>query len=73
MTNFLHLNQLNARLSNERARLSIAKNPKEIALRKVWVKQLENEIAAENKFLGADTKPEITPDQAAAMLAELGI
>lgn len=52
MTDFSHLDALQVGLSHERDRLAKAKKPGEIALRKVWVAQYENEIAAEYKFLG---------------------
>ena len=42
-----HLSALQLRLSNERARLAAATSPGEIAMRKVWVAQIEKEIAQE--------------------------
>ena len=42
-----HLSALQLRLSNERARLAAATRPGEIAMRKVWVAQIEKEIAQE--------------------------
>lgn len=47
-----HLDALELNLSNERARLAAATSPKEIALRRVWVAQLEKEVASELAFLG---------------------
>ena len=47
-----HLTALHTGLMNAKARLAAAKNEGEIALRKVWVSQLEKEIASECKFLG---------------------
>ena len=52
MTDLTHLNALELNLSHERVRLSQATNQQDIALRKVWVAQLEREIADERKFLG---------------------
>lgn len=42
-----HLNALQTRLSNERARLASAKTDQERAMRSVWVAQCEKEIARE--------------------------
>lgn len=47
-----HLDALELNLSHERARLAAAKSPKEIAMRKVYVAQLEKEVAGELAFLG---------------------
>jgi len=44
-----HLNALQVSLSNERSRLANAKTEGEKALRSVWVKQLEKEVASEEK------------------------
>lgn len=52
-----HLNALQVRLSHEKARLGSAKTASEIALRCVWVKGIEREIAAERTFLGIDEIP----------------
>lgn len=46
-----HLSALQFRLSNERIRLSQATNKDEIALRSVWVKQMEKEVQGEIEFL----------------------
>ena len=46
-----HLSALQLRLSNERIRLSQATNKDEIALRSVWVKQMEKEVQGEIEFL----------------------
>lgn len=54
MTDFSHLNALELNLSHERVRLSQATAAQDIALRKVWVVQLEREIANEYAFLGID-------------------
>ena len=45
-----HLSALQLRLSNERARLAAATRPGEIELRKVWVAQIEKEIAQERIY-----------------------
>lgn len=45
-----HLNALQLRLSNERNYLAKAKTEKEKALRKVWIEQIEKEIAIEATF-----------------------
>mgnify|MGYP003404284030 FL=1 len=42
-----HIDALQLRLSNERIRLNNAKSDKERELRKVWVRQIEDEIALE--------------------------
>jgi hypothetical protein len=47
-----HLTALTRRLSNEKVALAIAKGAQEIALRTVWVAQIEKEIASEYAFLG---------------------
>ena len=49
-----HLTTLHRMLVAERARLVKAQYDSEIAIRKVWVSQLEKEIAAEMEFLGMD-------------------
>lgn len=58
--NFSHLDALNLNLSNERMRLANAKTFEEIELRKVWVTQLEKEVAAERKFLGLADEIEVS-------------
>lgn len=62
-----HLNALELRLSNERNRLAQAKTNKERELRKVWIAQIEKEIASERNFVGKET--EMSDDE---LLAELG-
>lgn len=52
MSNLSHLSALQVRLSNERVYLSNAKTEKEKVLRKVWISQIEKEIACEKKFTG---------------------
>lgn len=48
-----HLDVLNLCLSNERIRLAAATTESEIALRTVWVAQLDREVAAELAFTGS--------------------
>jgi hypothetical protein len=66
-----HLNALQLRLSNERNYLAKAKTEGERALRKVWIAQIEKEIAGEEKFL-AKQEPEVemTDDELLAALSE---
>lgn len=55
MADLTHLNALETRLSNERnylAREENTLNRKGIAIRKIWISQIQKEIAAEYKFLG---------------------
>ncbi len=60
-----HLDALNVRLSNERARLASAKTPKEVEARKVTVAQVEKEIEGELKFLGltVETASDLSDDE----------
>jgi hypothetical protein len=50
-----HLDALELNLSHERVRLAEATSPEEVALRRVWVSQLEREVAGERAFLGQST------------------
>ena len=64
-----HLEALTFRRFNEAARLRLAKTDAERALRKVWLAQIDKEIAQEIVFLGkADDLPAMTDDE---LLAEL--
>lgn len=54
---FSHLNALQYGLHREQERLNAATNAQEIALRTVWVAQLEKEVAAEYAFLGIEPQP----------------
>jgi len=68
-----HLNALETRLSHERAYLAAAKTEGERKLRRVWIAQLEREIAAEKEFLGIAAEPadeEMSLDELHAALAE---
>ena len=70
MTDTTHLNALNVRLSHERCYLAQAKSQKEREIRKVWIAQIEREIAAEMAFLGQTTQDcDMTDDE---LLAALG-
>lgn len=60
-----HIDALQLRLSNERSALAAAKTDGERQLRKVWISQIEKEIAGEKKFPAG---VEMTDDQ---LLAEL--
>lgn len=62
-----HYNALNLRLFNERARLAEAKSEGERELRKVWISQIEKEIAQESNFA---QEVELSDDE---LLAELGL
>lgn len=57
--NTSHLNALELRRSNERNYLARAKTEKERALRKIWIAQIEKEIAGERKFLGKKKDPDV--------------
>lgn len=59
-----HMDALRIRLANERGYLARAKTGEERALRRIWIAQLEKEIAAEAKFVIND----ISDDE---LLAEL--
>ena len=50
-----HLNALHLRLSHERGYLAAAKTEKEREMRRVWIAQIEKEIADEQRFLGIET------------------
>lgn len=54
MTDFSHLDALQARLRSERASLTAATKATEVELRTVWVAQIEREIESEYRFLGID-------------------
>ena len=63
--NLDHLNALELRLSHERARPVTE-------IRKVWIAQIEKEIAGEKKFLGLQnvSANEMTDDELMAALSE---
>ena len=61
-----HLNALELRLSNERGYLAKAKTEGERELRRVWIAQIEKEIAGERVFVAK--QDEMTDDE---LLAEL--
>lgn len=54
MSDTSHLDALNVRLSHERSYLAEAKTENEKELRKVWITQIEKEIAIEKKILGIE-------------------
>jgi hypothetical protein len=54
MVDTSHLDALNVRLSHERSYLANAKTEKEKEIRKVWIAQIEKEIAVERKILGIE-------------------
>lgn len=70
MTNLSHLNALELHLSHEREYLRAAKSTQETELRKVWIAQIEKEIASERKFLGLEDAAtvEMTDDELLAQL-----
>jgi hypothetical protein len=69
MTDYSHLDALEIGLSHERARLRLARSPREIQYREIWVRQYEREIASERELLGLPaTDVELTLDD---ILAEL--
>ena len=71
MRDTTHLVALQTRLSHERGYLAAAKKDSEKALRTVWVKQIEKEIADEMALCGIDpTVPDMTDDE---LFAELGL
>ena len=61
-----HYVALRTKLSNEKARLDSACSQSEIELRSAWVRQLEKEIEAEEKFLaskGISVQAEVTDEE----------
>lgn len=71
MNDTSHLDALNLRLSHECSYLAAAKTKNEKAFRKVWISQIEKEIAGEIAFLGKGTEDlaDMTDDD---LLAALG-
>jgi hypothetical protein len=64
-----HLVALQTRLSHERGYLAAAKKDSEKALRAVWIKQIEKELADEMTRLGMSAElPEMTDDELFAAL-----
>lgn len=53
-----HLDALNLRLSHERGYLASARTPREQEMRRVWIIQIEREIAQEMKFLDIEAAPQ---------------
>jgi hypothetical protein len=75
MTDTSHLDSLNLQLSNERSRLDAAKSEGERALRSQWVRQLENQVADELKFLGQTEAARVAETETSdeELLRELGL
>ncbi len=65
-----HLSALQVRLFNERTRLFVARTEGEREMRRVFVAQVEKEIAGEVARLGAegDALPDMTDDELLAAL-----
>ncbi len=61
-----HLIALQTRLSHERAYFAADGSP----IRKVWISQIEKEVALEEARLGMEVLPEMSDDE---LLKELGI
>lgn len=61
-----HLIALQTRLTHERARF--AADGSEI--RKVWISQIEKEIASEEEFIGMESLPEMSDGELLAALEE---
>lgn len=70
MTDFSHLDALELRLSHERSYLAQAKRESERELRRVWISQIEREIAGERAFLGL-SDDNLSEMSAEDLLAEL--
>lgn len=70
--NMTHMDALQLRLSNERIRLNNAKSDKERELRKVWVRQIEDEIALERTINKMDDLIDLglSDDEILAQLSE---
>jgi hypothetical protein len=65
-----HLTALQTRLANETDYLAKAKNKAERELRKVWIAQIEKEIACEKQHLGLkDVSTDLSNDE---LMRELG-
>jgi hypothetical protein len=61
-----HLVALETRLSHERARFAADGNP----IRKVWIVQIEKEIAEEKRLLGLNALSDMTDDELLDALSE---
>lgn len=68
-----HIDYLQNQLYAEKGRLALAKNPGEIELRTVWVRQLEREIAAEAALTGATLATQWDDLSDEDLLKELGL
>lgn len=63
-----HLDALQLRLSRERGYLAASKSANEVALRQVWIRQIEKEINLERGY--AEKGSAMSDDE---LLAELGL
>ena len=65
-----HLDALELRLSHERSYLAAEKTEKQRAMRRVWIAQVEKEIAGERAFLGIadESAPEMSDEELLAAL-----
>jgi hypothetical protein len=73
MTDISHLEALQTHLSYEHDYLAAAKSQKEIALRRVWIRQIEKEIEGEHQRLGiAPVSDEVAGMSDDDLLAALG-
>lgn len=74
MTDFTHLDALQARLFREQQRLAVAKSDNERGFRQREIASCEREIAAEYKFLGIApvSLDEILMDDLITQLGDLG-
>jgi hypothetical protein len=73
MPDFSHLDAIYRRASHEKARLAAATKPADVALRTVWVAQVERERIAELRFLGLERDPRMSDldDEDGLTVAEL--
>lgn len=71
MTDLTHLTALQTRLRHEREYLAAATSEQEVALRTVWIAQIEREISGEYAFLGIEPVVEcdMTDEELLAALA----
>ena len=72
MTDYSHLHALELHLSNDRARLAVARSDKDRAFRARCIAGWEREIVAERRFLGLPDAVDcdLTDDE---LLAALGV
>jgi hypothetical protein len=73
MSNHTHLDALRVRLSHERSYLTQEKTEDGKTMRRMWIRQIEREIAQEEKFLGIEPlscDADMTDDELLAALTE---